>query len=293
VKSVKVLTYGKINLHLKVLSSLPSGYHKLFMLFQTVNLCDELSFEEINKQITIDANNNQLPTTEKNLCFKTAKLLQERFKITKGVNIKITKDLPIGAGMGGGSSNAAGTIFALDKLWDLKLSDENKKNIALEIGADVAFFLQGGTSWAEGIGEILTPAKIDQDFHILICAFPFEISSAWAYKTWDERKIQNTVMEGHSTMKKHSLTFKDITNLLKNDLETVSLKHYPQVKKLRDFLDKKHLPNLMTGSGPTVFALHEDINFLRDIEKALKTNFPKIKTYLTTPKKEKALEIKN
>ena len=152
---MKVKCRAKINLGLDVLGKREDNYHLVRMIMQSIDLYDYIIIDETKKDIVIECDSDLVPCDDSNIIYKAVNLLKMRFNIDKGVKIKIIKNIPVAAGLAGGSSNAAGTLVALNKLWNLKLSVEELKELGLTLGADVPFCIQGGCALAEGIGEEL------------------------------------------------------------------------------------------------------------------------------------------
>ncbi len=172
-KRLTLLSPAKLNLFLKVINKRPDGYHNLSTLFERIDLCDELEFS-LNKKgtIHIDCNHPDVPTDQRNLVYKVAKLLKDDFALDEGVDVVIEKRIPVAAGLGGGSSNAATTLLTLNQIWKLELSFEELLHYASQVGSDVPFFLyQTSWAWGQGRGEILEKLEIDtQLWHVLVVA---------------------------------------------------------------------------------------------------------------------------
>ena len=176
---LKLNSYAKINLTLDILKKLDSGYHEINSIMQTISLHDTLSFKESAEVIVRCYGIEQ----EKNIAYKTAMLLKERYGIHDGIEIIIEKEIPIGAGLGGGSSNAAATLLALNKLWDLNLSQSELEYLAMQLGADVTFFLNGGTCFASGMGDKVKKIR-ELPYLDLLLVYPnINISTKQAYSS--------------------------------------------------------------------------------------------------------------
>ncbi|HAE61047.1 MAG TPA: 4-(cytidine 5'-diphospho)-2-C-methyl-D-erythritol kinase [Eubacteriaceae bacterium] len=254
-----VMTPAKINLTLDIIKKREDGYHEISMVMQTVDLCDELEFEERESQIEIECTNDKIPCDRGNLVYKAAKALKEEFDIKKGVYIKINKRIPLEAGLAGGSSNAAGTLIALKKLWDIRISEERLNEIAKSIGADVPYCTQGGTMLAEGIGEKLTRLKNLPDYQVVLVKPNFTISTAWAYNNVD---IKNIKKHPDNEAVSRAIEYGDraeIEKNLGNVFEQAAFKKYPELAGIKKALTELGAKgSLMSGSGPTVYGLFDD-----------------------------------
>jgi 4-diphosphocytidyl-2-C-methyl-D-erythritol kinase len=257
-----IKSYAKVNLFLEVLNKRPDNYHNLNTLFERISLFDEIILtSRQDNLIKISCNNPQVPLDKTNLCFKAAQILRDKFGIKKGLNIKITKRIPVGAGLGGGSSNAASVLVALNKLWKLNLSKEKLAEFGARIGSDVPFFVYGAPfAEASGRGEkIRVIGKLNKVrlWHILV-APKVHVSTPLIYKKLDDfcglTKAGSDVKILTSALVKKNLLKN--SGLLFNSLEQVTLTLYPEVKRVKVSLARHGLSNiLMSGSGSAVFAL--------------------------------------
>ncbi len=250
--------YAKINLGLKVGIKRDDGYHNIETLMACVDLWDDISLED-SEDIVIEGMN--IPFKD-NLIYKVIVLLKDKYNIDKNVKIVINKKIPIGAGLGGGSSNAAATIKGLNRLWDLKLSIKTMEDLGQKIGSDVSFFITGQTSIVKGKGEILNKIDLNLPYKILLVCLPFNISTKIIYENYDYNK---------RSYFKYRLD-KDLFKGLENDLESVYMKLYPDVYELINNVKKdlQGVVNLMSGSGPTVFALYNENKNIDAIIKVIK-----------------------
>jgi 4-diphosphocytidyl-2-C-methyl-D-erythritol kinase len=242
---------AKVNLRLEILKRREDGYHELRTVFQKISLHDILHFSlRKEKGISIRANHPRLPLGKKNLVYKAA---QSMFKVCGyrgGVHIEIEKRIPLGAGLGGGSSNAATTLMALNKLLGINLSQKELMEMGLGIGADVPFFFLEGAAIGSGIGERLRKEELPSLWYVLI--YPdFEVSTRWAYK-----HFVLTNQPFHFNLHKFLKTPEGISRILLNHLEEVVSKRYPHINLMKEWLlSAGAFGALMTGSGPTVFGL--------------------------------------
>lgn len=251
---------AKINLALDVLGRRPNGYHDVRMIMQSVNLYDEIEIvPNDEKRIIIKCDNNDLECDESNLIYRAAKAIMEKVGATEGLSIRLSKNIPIAAGMAGGSTDAAATLVGINRLFGYGLSDKELKEIGLTLGADIPFCIEGGTCLSEGIGEILTTITPAPDCYLVIAKPDISVSTKFVYENL--KLIEDTVhpdvdgmLEG---IKAGSLS--EVSDRLANLLETVTVDAYPVIKELKQImLDEGALNSLMSGSGPTVFGIFDD-----------------------------------
>ena len=263
---------AKINLGLRVLGKRPDGYHNLLSLMVPLSICDELRFELGSRGIELRCPNSDMPTDEKNLVYRAAHQVLKACQRDLGVRIELTKNIPVGAGLGGGSSDAASTLIAMNHLLDSPMERKDLHPVALKLGADVPFFLVGRWALAEGIGERLTPIEVVPTLWTVLMQPHFQVSTRWAYDNLtlttrpNESKfnILGDTSAGEMTashqrlLDRRLLSLEDMRPLLVNDFEPLVFGHYPQLHDLRQALlaaGAKAAP--MTGSGPTLVGLFQ------------------------------------
>ncbi len=262
---------AKINLALDVISKRPDGYHEVDMVMQTIALADQLIIKN-HHRIELTCSHQRLPVDSTNLVWKAALLLKEETGFVGGAKIHLNKNIPMAAGLGGGSSDAAATLIGLNQLWGLGLTRDHLMDLGLKLGADVPFCLLQGTARARGIGEKLIPIKSRLTGELLLVTPDIQVPTPLIY-----RKLQLSSIISHPNVGKVVAALEE-NNLQKlysywgNVLEEVSLQEFPGLSSVKEFFGKYGLsPNLMSGSGPTVFALHPPrdlVNpFLRDLPK--------------------------
>lgn len=253
---MKYLAPAKINLFLDVINRREDGYHNLSMIMQTIDLYDEIEIEKADK-ISIDSNKNNIPLNEKNLAWKAAELFFKYTKIKGGCNIYLKKNIPDGAGLGGGSSDAAQVLIALNEIYATNLSNEELKHIAVKIGADVPFFIEKGTCLAEGIGDVLTPIENKTNPYILVYKPEISISTKWVYENLNlNNKKEKNTDELISLLNNGNIKFYD---KIFNVLEDVSVTKYPEIEDIKNkFKNLGAINAMMTGSGSAVFAIFVD-----------------------------------
>jgi 4-diphosphocytidyl-2-C-methyl-D-erythritol kinase len=250
-ESLLVESPAKVNLRLEIVRKREDGYHELRTVFQKIALHDTLRFTLAKKKgISITTDRSDLPVGKENLVFKAGQLIFEKAGYREGVHVEIEKRIPIGAGLGGGSSNAAATLKALNRILEAGLSKRELKELGVKIGADVPFFLNQGAAVGSGIGEKLRRIELPGFWYVLI--YPnFEVSARWAYQHFILTKRQF-----HINLHKFPRTPKGISRVLRNDLEGVVSKEYPQIETMKKILcSAGALGALMSGSGPTVFGI--------------------------------------
>lgn len=259
---MKLLAPAKINLFLEVVDKRIDGYHNIRTIFQKIELFDELSFEVIGDGIELAVSGASLPTGHDNIVYRAAKCIMDYANIKKGVKIHIKKNIPLAAGLGGGSSDAAAALLGACSLWGIDISFNELLVMAADLGADVPFFLYGASALGLGRGDELYPINMPCQMQLLIVNPCIEISTASVYQKYDS--LNNTKMlltKDEKDIKiirfmQGEVSIKNIGGFLYNDLEAVVFNDYPVVKELKDELIKHGAAgSLMTGSGPTVFGV--------------------------------------
>ena len=222
----------------------------------TTDLCDEIDIEKAEK-ISLECNKDGIPLNEKNLVWKAADLFFEYTKINGGCKIYLKKIIPDGAGLGGGSSDAAQVLIALNEIYDTKLSNEQLKGIAVKIGADVPFFIEKGCCLAEGIGDILTPIENNTNPYVLVYKPEVSISTKWVYESLNlNNKKEKNKDELIELLRVGNMKFYDG---IFNVLEDVSITKYPEIEDVKNKFKNLGATNaMMTGSGSAVFAIFVD-----------------------------------
>ena len=282
-KHIKLKAMAKINLGLDVIRRREDGYHEVSMVMQSIRLYDRIGIRIVQKPgITVATNLHYLPVNENNLVYKAAKLLMDEFAIDKGVHIELEKHIPVAAGLAGGSSDAASVLFGINSLFSLALTQEELMVRGKQIGADVPFCIMRGTALAEGIGEKLTPLPPMPKCYIVLAKPGISVSTKFVY--------QNLELEGidsHPDMAalQKSLAAGSLTDMaanMGNILETVTVKHYPVIQELKDFMmDRGAIHAMMSGSGPTVFGIFKQENVAKKVYFQLK-KFPLAKQVFLT-----------
>lgn len=271
-------TPAKINLTLDVTGKLENGYHTLSMIMQSIDVCDELSFEKTADETILFSMNKELPDkipAEKNLVYKAAKLMKDTFKIDGGFKIHLTKNIPAAAGLAGGSSDCAATLIGINELCGLGLDIEKLCEIGVKLGADVPFCIRKGTMLAEGIGEILTPLAPLTGIPVLLIKPNISISTPYVYK-----HLKLNELDYHPDNKAVISYIKDnnikkIAASLSNVLETVTIPENPIIAELKRYLTENGaIGSLMSGSGPTTFGIFENMETAKKAYEKAKADYP-------------------
>lgn len=252
----QIKAYGKINLGLDVLGKLPSGYHEVRMVMQTVGIYDELTFEKTEGGIEITTDAAELSTGEDNLIYKAARLMKEKYHIREGIRIHLQKNIPIAAGMAGGSTDAAAAMKGISRLFDLDIGLLELMEAGVEIGADVPYCVIGGTALAEGIGEKLTPLELAPECYVLVAKPDINVSTKYVYEHLDMGKIEKHPDIDGMVEAIGIGSLQGILDRMENVLETVTIPAYPVIGELKQRMKELGAVNsLMSGSGPTVFGI--------------------------------------
>lgn len=260
-KSIKVKTPAKINLTLEILNRRPDGFHDLQSIMQTISLYDYITINAEPSsvtQITLSGTSNAIPYDSKNLAYKACALFLEKIEGNFKIHIHIEKNIPIEAGLAGGSANAAGVFYGLNKIFNNVFTSDELIELCAQIGSDVAFCLFGGTSLATSRGEILKKVDTPSIKLLLIKPKTFGISAKEAYQKFDALKAKSKLNSTFNMLMAIN-NKQDITPFLINDLEKAIDKDYPQIRQLKEYMLKLGCKNtLMSGSGSTVFGLLDD-----------------------------------
>ncbi|HKP94275.1 MAG TPA: 4-(cytidine 5'-diphospho)-2-C-methyl-D-erythritol kinase [Fibrobacteria bacterium] len=252
--------FGKINLFLEIQDRRSDGYHNLGTLFHTIDCGDRLSAEAA-ETLTLDCAEGITATPDDNLVIKAAKLLRatfpDRVKADVGMRFSLAKILPTGAGLGGGSSNAAAALHLCNRIWDMELSEADLLPVAARLGADVPFFLYGGCYFGAGKGEILSPAPSPYPFHIVIGTPQCRVETGWAYGQLDPARKR----EWARFKALYFTYFEDweFYQVLRNDFDAPMRRHFPEIDTLANRMqDASPVKTLLSGSGASVFSLFRE-----------------------------------
>lgn len=277
--SIGLKSRAKINLSIDVLGKRQDGYHIVEMIMQTIDLYDNLKITQIEEDsIKIKSNSQDIPLNQDNIVYKAANILKEKFNIKKGIEISIQKNIPVAAGMAGGSSNAAAVLVGLNRIWDLGLTQLELKEIALQLGADVPFCITGGSALAQGIGEELTDIKgLNENIHILICKPNIFVSTKEVYQSLDMNEIKKRPDNQKLIDALQVNDVKYVSENMVNVLEEVTSSKYNEINQIeRIIMDNKALGSMMSGSGPTVFGLFDNKEYAIRAKEELLQNYNQV-----------------
>jgi len=257
---LKFKTPAKINLGLHVHGKRKDGFHELETIFQMVSLYDEMELEPLSSGIKLECDTPGIPTDDTNLACKAALLLRKSCQVEdKGVSIRLKKKIPFGAGLGGGSGNAAGVLMGLNRLWSLNVEREKLVALASELGSDVPFFLTSPCALGMGRGEQLKALEPCSKFQVLLVFPGFPIATPWVYQNL---KLKLTKRGNNISILRKNLSLSDIASLgsqLYNDLEPVVIQRFPEIQVIKDELRTwGALGVLLSGSGSTVFGIFDN-----------------------------------
>lgn len=246
---------AKVNLFLHITGKRSDGYHNLFTLFYPVSICDELTIEK-SRQTILTCSNPDIPCDNSNIILKTHNILRTQFGFNDNYKIHLEKNIPFGAGLGGGSSNAAKYLLAVNKLSNLNLSYDDMKNIMAQVGSDTVFFLHNKPMTASGRGEILEEAPSLPALYFVIINPNIFISTKEIYKS---PNLKFTHINPLDKLKK-MYTFEELTSIMKNDMESAVFMLHKEVAEIVDYLNTNTCGKaLMSGSGSTVFAVYDSL----------------------------------
>ena len=258
---MKIKAYAKINISLDIVGKRESdGYHLLKMIMQNIDLYDEISIEKQKEGITISCNKNYVPTDSRNLAYKAASLFKETYNIDDGVHIDIVKNIPVSAGLAGGSTDAAAVLKLMNKIFEVNASDEELMNIGLKLGADIPYCINGGTALCEGIGEKITTLQPFKDKILVLVKPSFGVSTKEVYKSFnlDRVRVHPKTDKLIEAMENDDLYY--VANNMKNLLENVTLRKHNILIKIKEEMNRYGaVGSMMSGSGPSVFAFFDDM----------------------------------
>jgi 4-diphosphocytidyl-2C-methyl-D-erythritol kinase len=269
---IMVKAPAKINLTLDVIGKRDDGYHEVEMVMTTIDLADRIDVTLTDQpDIVVDCSTAYVPTDERNLAYRAAVLMKETYGIRQGITIRIDKRIPVAAGLGGGSSDAAAVIRALDTLLGLNLSHDEMAALGARIGSDVPFFVYGGTAVARGRGERIEPVSPPPPCWVVLAKPPLAVSTADVYRALRLDAIAQSPTTAAMVDALNRQDFAAVCRSLGNMLETVTFSLHPEVRKLKErMLAFGAEGALMSGSGPTVFALVRQFSRARRITNALR-----------------------
>jgi 4-diphosphocytidyl-2-C-methyl-D-erythritol kinase len=310
-RAYSLIAPAKINLFLGIVGHhfsdapdpKPDGFHELVMVMQSVELADRVTIcETPDHGITIICDNGTVPQDETNLAYKAAVLMQKTFPEAAakhgGIAIEITKNIPMGAGLAGGSADCAAVLVGVDLLWNLGLTQAELQGIAAQIGSDIPFCITGGTALATGRGEIIDPLPDLDNLYVVLAKYrDLPVSTPWAYQTFRQQfgatypqtpaeteAKKQVLRSGEMLSAINQRNSQQIAQLLYNDLEKVVLPAYPQIQDLRNaFAEMPVMGTMMSGSGSTVFALCDSVATAVAVRQQMQQQFadPSLDLWLT------------
>ena len=257
---MRLRALAKINLGLDILRKREDGYHEVRMIMQTIQMYDVLEMKKVKKPgISLSVNYPYIPSDERNLVYKAAKLLMDEFQVKEGVDIRLEKFIPVAAGMAGGSSDAAAAMVGMNHLFKLGLSEKDLMDRAVNIGADVPYCIMRGTALAEGIGEKLTRIAQVPDCYVLIGKPGIGVSTKTAYESLQLDKIQSHPDIDGMIRDIENGNLLAMTDKMGNVFESGIIGKYPVIGEIKDLMEANGaLKAMMSGSGPTVFGIFDD-----------------------------------
>ena len=254
--SIDLKAHAKVNIGLQVKDQREDGLHNIHTIFQELELHDTASLEKQNRDWSININDSTIPTDESNTCIQAYLAIKQQFPQIDGISITLNKNIPSGAGLGGGSSDAAAVLKGLRELFDLPLNNRDLLEIAVNIGADVPFFISGGTQIGDGIGDVLTPINNPfNGFYLLVIPDIF-ISTAWAYKALKKNLKEDADRPNFA----HFFEGKNLSKaIFDNDFERIVIPTYPKIGEIKKgLLEAGASYASLSGSGSTVFGIYDD-----------------------------------
>lgn len=279
-ESLSIKARGKINLVLDIVGKFDNGYHAVDMIMQKINLHDTLICKKHAQEIIIHCDHKDVPTDENNLIVKAIQGVKEYLGVDYGMAITLEKNIPVSAGLGGGSSDAASAIKAYNSLYELNLTKEEMQKIGQSVGADVPFFFEGDCCRATGIGEKLRAIKGLDTGWIVLCKPNISVSTREVYEGLNYPLILSHPKVDAMAEALEKKDIEEVSKHLGNVLEQVTLKRYSSVREIKEKLRQSDaLGVLMSGSGPTVFALFKDYDSGNKVYKKLSNIYSE--TYLT------------
>ncbi|MFI3210826.1 MAG: 4-(cytidine 5'-diphospho)-2-C-methyl-D-erythritol kinase [Peptostreptococcaceae bacterium] len=288
---MQIKTRAKINLSIDVLGKRSDGYHLVEMIMQSIDLYDIIKIEENDFNIiNIKSNSSDIPVNDDNIVYKAIKIIKDTFNINQGINVYIEKNIPVAAGLAGGSSNCAGILVGLNKLWNLNLSNNKLKEIGLKLGADVPFCIEGGCYLAKNIGEELEPTiGLDEKLYLVVCKPEIFVSTKFIYESLNLNDLGPRPNNKDLINLLNNKNNLDLKNSMNNVLENVATKKYSEIEDIKSIISNNNsLVTMMSGSGPTVFGIFD---LIENANKAKSELLKKYKQVYLTSSSKKGVEI--
>jgi len=276
---INLKSYAKINLYLDIGKKLDNGYHRIETIFQTINLFDEIKIERINKPVyQIKCNHPEVPIGKDSLVYRAIEIMMKGKNA--GLAVSIHKNIPIASGLGGGSSNIATILIGISKLFHLEISLAKLMDIATCFGMDIPFFIERGTVYAQGRGEILFPLKpINPPMHLILVNPGIKISTQWAYQAFDQEPMDDPKklsLDIHRFLnKRKSIQFYELSKIIYNRFDLVVCKKFPIINHIKSQLQEMGaLYIALSGSGPTVYGILENRCQADNLYLKIKNQYP-------------------
>ncbi len=277
--NISIKAPAKINLGLDVTGRRENGYHDVRMIMQSIDLCDDVEIRKTESGLTMDlvtegVDRAFLTADKDNLCYKAAEAMMKKYGIESGVHVKLTKRIPVAAGMAGGSTDAAAVIIGINRLFSIGASEQELMDLGVTLGADIPFCIMKGTALSEGIGEILTPVAPLPECRILIGKPECGVSTKEVYEALDALMDEGKAHHPDIDAILRGLRSGDLyetASCFGNILQDVTVPKHPEIENIKDIMKEHGAVNaMMSGSGPTVFGIFDDDNKLSEALRALK-----------------------
>jgi len=269
-QSISTRAYAKINLGLRILGRRTDGFHEIETILHRIDIYDTVRLEQ-SGNIELQVSNHSVPSDGRNLCLRAATLMQRELWIDQGVRVLLTKNIPVGAGLGGGSADAAAVLRALPCLWNVPIDESRLRSMAESLGSDVPFFLNSGSAVARGRGERLKYFPLRLPYAILVCYPRFNVSTAWAYdqvreySVRESRPLKEALLAGLSDSR-------ELERGLTNDFEPIVFKDHPQLRGIKEeMLNSGAVYSSVSGSGSSILGLFTDLERLHESASRLQT----------------------
>ncbi|MDR0879572.1 MAG: 4-(cytidine 5'-diphospho)-2-C-methyl-D-erythritol kinase [Clostridioides sp.] len=289
-ESIKLKSRAKINLSIDVVGKREDNYNLVQMIMQSIDLFDIIELKElVENKIIVKSNSGDIPLDGDNIVFKAASLIKDKYKIDKGMEIFITKNIPIAAGLAGGSSNAAAVLVGLNELWNLNLTETELQELGLKLGADVPFCISGRPALAENIGERLTYINgLPKNTNIVVCKPNIFVSTKEVYENLNMSDVKTRPDTSCLIERLGEGDLVSVCNDMVNVLETVTSKKYPEIKEIEDIMREDAIGTMMSGSGPTVFGIFNNEVDARKCSIKLKEQYNQV---FVTTNSDKGVEV--
>jgi 4-diphosphocytidyl-2-C-methyl-D-erythritol kinase len=272
-----IKAHAKINISLDVVGKREDGYHILKMIMQMIDLYDLIEVNRIKSGIKLSCNKHYVPIDERNLAHKAARMFMDEYSIKEGVEINIKKNIPVAAGLAGGSTDVAAVLKAMNNIFKVQASDEELMRLGVKIGADVPYCIIGGTALCEGIGELVTPITGFKNQILVLVKPNFGVSTKEVYQSLDLSRIQKHPNTDVLISGIEQDDLKVVSDNMKNVLENVTLRKHSILRDIkREMVNMGALGSLMSGSGPTVFGFFDDMLRAQNCYDKFKTKYTEV-----------------